>query len=55
MDETQTVELYPTRRSPACFPIHISPDLLVLRAGIAAGETWIDNQSVNWVIDTYHS
>ena len=34
----------------------ISPDLLVRCVRrIAAGETWIDNQSVNWVIEAYRS
>ena len=33
-----------------------SPDLLVKCVRkIAAGETWIDNQSVNWVIEAYRS
>jgi DNA-binding NarL/FixJ family response regulator len=34
----------------------ISPDLLVRCVRrIAAGETWIDNQSVNWVIEAYRA
>ena len=54
-DEHQTVELY---RSGVRGIISrsISPDLLVRCVRrIAAGETWIDNQSVNWVIGAYRS
>ena len=54
-DETQTVELY-RRGVRGIISRSISPDLLVRCVRrIAAGETWIDNQSVNWVIDAYRS
>jgi DNA-binding NarL/FixJ family response regulator len=52
-DENQTVELY-RRGVRGIISRSISPDLLVrcIRR-IAAGETWIDNQAVNWVIEAY--
>jgi two-component system nitrate/nitrite response regulator NarL len=54
-DETHTVELY-RRGVRGIIPRSISPDLLVKCVRkIAAGETWIDNQSVNWVIDAYRT
>ncbi len=54
-DEANTVELY-RRGVRGIIPRSISPDLLVkcIRK-IAQGETWIDNQSVNWVIEAYRS
>jgi DNA-binding NarL/FixJ family response regulator len=54
-DESNTVELY-RRGVRGIIPRSISPDLLVkcIRK-IAQGETWIDNQSVNWVIEAYRS
>lgn len=54
-DEGTTVELY-RRGVRGVVPRSISPDLLIkcIRK-IAAGETWIDNQSVGWVIDAYRS
>jgi DNA-binding NarL/FixJ family response regulator len=54
-DENQTVELY--RRGVRGIILRsISPDLLVRCVRrIAAGETWIDNQSVNWVIEAYRA
>jgi len=54
-DESHTVELY-RRGVRGIISRSISPDLLVrcIRR-IAAGETWIDNQSVNWVIEAYRS
>ncbi|MHB1021170.1 MAG: response regulator transcription factor [Acidobacteriaceae bacterium] len=54
-DEANTVELY-RRGVRGVIPRSISPDLLVkcIRK-IAAGETWIDNQSVNWVIEAYRA
>jgi DNA-binding NarL/FixJ family response regulator len=54
-DENHTVELY-RRGVRGIISRSISPDLLVrcIRR-IAAGETWIDNQSVNWVIEAYRS
>jgi DNA-binding NarL/FixJ family response regulator len=53
--EATTVELY-RRGVRGVIPRAISPDLLVrcIRK-IAEGETWIDNQSVNWVIEAYRS
>ncbi len=54
-DETNTVELY-RRGVRGIIPRSISPDLLVKCVRkIAQGETWIDNQSVNWVIEAYRS
>ncbi len=54
-DESQTVELY-RRGVRGIIARSISPDLLVRCVRrIAAGETWIDNQSVNWVIEAYRS
>jgi two-component system, NarL family, nitrate/nitrite response regulator NarL len=54
-DEANTVELY-RRGVRGIIPRSISPDLLVKCVRkIAAGETWIDNQSVNWVIEAYRS
>ncbi|MBS1816005.1 MAG: response regulator transcription factor [Acidobacteria bacterium] len=54
-DETNTVELY-RRGVRGVVPRSISPDLLVkcIRK-IAAGETWIDNQSISWVIEAYRA
>jgi DNA-binding NarL/FixJ family response regulator len=54
-DEGHTVELY-RRGVRGIISRSISPDLLVrcIRR-IAAGETWIDNQSVTWVIDAYRA
>jgi DNA-binding NarL/FixJ family response regulator len=54
-DEVNTVELY-RRGVRGVVPRSISPDLLVkcIRK-ISAGETWIDNQSVSWVIEAYRS
>jgi two-component system, NarL family, nitrate/nitrite response regulator NarL len=54
-DESQTVELY-RRGVRGIISRSISPDLLVRCVRrIAAGETWIDNQSVNWVIEAYRA
>jgi DNA-binding NarL/FixJ family response regulator len=54
-DESQTVELY-RRGVRGIISRAISPDLLVRCVRkIAAGETWIDNQSVNWVIEAYRA
>jgi two-component system nitrate/nitrite response regulator NarL len=54
-DETHTVELY-RRGVRGIISRSISPDLLVRCVRrIAAGETWIDNQSVNWVIEAYRA
>jgi DNA-binding NarL/FixJ family response regulator len=54
-DENQTVDLY-RRGVRGIISRSISPDLLVrcIRR-IAAGETWIDNQAVNWVIEAYRA
>jgi DNA-binding NarL/FixJ family response regulator len=52
-DESNTVELY-RRGVRGIIPRSISPDLLVKCVRkIAAGETWIDNQSINWVIEAH--
>ncbi|HEY4009349.1 MAG TPA: response regulator transcription factor [Acidobacteriaceae bacterium] len=54
-DEGNTVELY-RRGVRGVVPRSISPDLLVKCVRkIAAGETWIDNQSISWVIDAYRA
>ncbi len=54
-DESRTVELY-RRGVRGVVPRSIAPDLLVKCVRkIAAGETWIDNQSVSWVIEAYRS
>src|SRR5579871_6088659 len=54
-DESQTVELY-RRGVRGIISRSISPDLLVRCVRrIAAGETWIDNQSVTWVIEAYRA
>ena len=54
-DENQTVELY-RRGVRGIVSRSISPDLLVRCVHrIAAGETWIDNQSVSWVIEAYRA
>jgi DNA-binding NarL/FixJ family response regulator len=54
-DENQTVELY-RRGVRGIVSRAISPDLLVRCVRrIAAGETWIDNQSVSWVIEAYRA
>ena len=54
-DENHTVEMY-RKGVRGIIPRSISPELLVrcIRK-IAAGETWIDNKSVNWVIEAYRS
>jgi DNA-binding NarL/FixJ family response regulator len=54
-DENQTVELY-RRGVRGIVSRSISPDLLVRCVRrIAAGETWIDNQSISWVIEAYRA
>ncbi|MFT4111541.1 LuxR C-terminal-related transcriptional regulator [Silvibacterium sp.] len=54
-DESHTVELY-RRGVRGIIPRSIAPELLVKCVRkIASGETWIDNQSVNWVIEAYRS
>ena len=54
-DEGQTVELY-RRGISGIISRSISPDLLVrcVRC-IANGETWIDNQAINWVVEAYRA
>src|SRR5277367_391728 len=54
-DEAHTVELY-RRGVRGVIPRSISPDLLVKCVRkIAEGETWIDNQSISWVIEAYRA
>ena len=54
-EEANTVELY-RRGVRGVVPRSISPDLLIKCVRkIADGETWIDNQSVHWVIEAYRS
>jgi DNA-binding NarL/FixJ family response regulator len=54
-DEDNIVELY-RRGVRGVVPRSISPDLLIKCVRkIADGETWIDNQSVSWVIEAYRS
>src|SRR5579883_1684151 len=54
-DEAHIVERY-RRGVRGLIPRSISPDLLVKCVRkIAAGETWIDNQSITWVIEAYRT
>lgn len=54
-DESHTVDLY-RRGVRGIIPRSISPDLLVKCVRkVAQGETWIDNKSVNWVIEAYRT
>jgi DNA-binding NarL/FixJ family response regulator len=54
-DETNTIELC-LQGVQGIISRSISPELLVKCVHrIAAGETWIDNQSINWVIEAYRS
>lgn len=54
-DESNIVELY-RRGVRGVVPRSISPDLLIKCVRkIAEGETWIDNQSISWVIEAYRS
>jgi two-component system nitrate/nitrite response regulator NarL len=54
-DEGQTVDLY-RRGVRGVISRSISPDLLVRCVRrISTGETWIDNQTVNWVIEAYRA
>src|SRR6185312_14982463 len=54
-DEANTVELY-RRGVRGVVPRSIAPDLLIKCVRkIAEGETWIDNQSISWVIEAYRS
>jgi two-component system, NarL family, nitrate/nitrite response regulator NarL len=52
-DEGQTVELF-RHGIRGIISRSISPDLLVRCVRrIAAGETWIDNQALNWILEAY--
>jgi two-component system nitrate/nitrite response regulator NarL len=54
-DESKTVELY-RGGVRGIVPRSISPDLLVKCVRkVAAGETWIDNKSINWLLEAYRS
>lgn len=54
-DEETTVEYF-RRGVRGLLPRSIAPELLVKCVRkVAVGETWIDNQSVNWVIEAYRS
>jgi two-component system, NarL family, nitrate/nitrite response regulator NarL len=54
-EESNTVELY-RRGVRGVIPRSISPDLLVKCVRkISAGETWINNRSINSVIEAYRS
>ena len=54
-DVSNIVELY-RRGVRGVVPRSVSPDLLIKCVRkIAAGETWIDNQSISWVIEAYRS
>ena len=54
-DKGRTVEFY-RRGIRGILSRSISPDLLVKCVRrIAAGETWIDNQATNWVIESYRA
>jgi DNA-binding NarL/FixJ family response regulator len=53
--EEETVE-YLRRGAKGILTRSVSPDLLVRCVKkVAAGETWLDNQGVNWVIDAYRT
>ena len=54
-DQGQAVEFY-RRGIRGIISRSISPDLLVRCVRrIATGETWIDNQALNWVIEAYRA
>jgi two-component system, NarL family, nitrate/nitrite response regulator NarL len=54
-DKSNTTELFRCGVR-GIIPGSISPDMLVKCVRkIAAGETWIDNRSINWVIEAYRS
>jgi DNA-binding NarL/FixJ family response regulator len=54
-DEANTVDLY-RRGVRGVVARSISPDLLIKCVRkIAAGETWIDNKSISWVIEAYRA
>ena len=53
--EEETVE-YLRRGARGILTRSVSPELLVRCVRkVAAGETWLDNQGVNWVIEAYRS
>ncbi len=55
IDEEATVEYF-RRGVRGIVPRSISPDLLVRCVKkVAEGETWLDNQGVNWVIEAYRA
>jgi len=55
IDEETTVEYF-RRGVRGILPRSIAPEMLVKCVRkVAVGETWIDNQSVNWVIEAYRS
>jgi len=55
LDENQTVD-YLRRGVRGMISRNIAPDLLIRCVRkVAAGETWLDNQGVNWVIEAYRS
>jgi len=54
-DEDTTVEYF-RRGVRGILPRSIAPEMLVKCVRkVAQGETWIDNQSVNWVIEAYRA
>ena len=54
-DEDTTVEYF-RRGVRGLLPRSIAPEMLVKCVRkVAGGETWIDNQSVNWVIEAYRA
>jgi DNA-binding NarL/FixJ family response regulator len=54
-DENRTVDFY-RQGVRGVVPRSISPDLLVKCVRkTAAGETWIDNRSISWVIEAYRA
>ena len=54
-DEETTVEYF-RRGVRGILPRSIAPEMLVKCVRkVAVGETWIDNQSVNWVIEAYRA
>ena len=54
-DEDTTVEYF-RRGVRGILPRSIAPEMLVKCVRkVATGETWIDNQSVNWVIEAYRA
>ena len=54
-DESNAVELFRCGVR-GIIPGSISPDMLVKCVRkVAAGEIWIDNRSINWVIEAYRS